>query len=192
MPEVVVLSGPNGAGKTTAFRTVLQSAFQIDLFVNADMIAQGLNGFNPDVVAREAGRFMLQRLKTLVCQRVSFAFESTLAGRTYAAWLRSIQTDGYRVVLVYYWLESPDLAVARVATRVRRGGHSIPESVIRRRWILSIRNLFGLYLPQADQWMIVNNTRDYQPTVIASGDRSGVRDVFDREAWKKLRGYGES
>ena len=144
--RAVVLSGSNGAGKTTASRAVLRDVFQIGTFVNADFIAQGLNGFDPDSVALQAGRLMRQRLHELATEGQDFAFETTLSGKTYAAWLRSLQEAGYRVALLYYWLESPDLAVARVAARVGRGGHHVPEATIRQRWTRSVDNLFQLYV----------------------------------------------
>lgn len=130
-PFVIVLAGPNGAGKSTAARALLADTFNVVTFVNADVIAQGLSGFNPESMAMEAGRIMLHRLRTLVDQRANFALESTLAGRAYAPWLRSIRVSGYTVHLIYYWVDSPDLAVARVAERVRQGGHDIPEATIR-------------------------------------------------------------
>jgi predicted ABC-type ATPase len=133
-PTVVVLAGPNGAGKTTAARTLLAGTLELMTYVNADVIAQGLSGFNPESMAMEAGRIMLRRLHSLVEQRISFAFETTLAGRAYSRWLRSIRETGYAIHLVYFWLTNPDLAVARVAERVRMGGHDIPEETIRTRY----------------------------------------------------------
>src|SRR4051794_1830916 len=121
-PTVIILAGPNGAGKTTAARTLLAETLHLMTFVNADVIAQGLSGFDPESMAVEAGRIMLQRLHALADRRASFAFETTLAGRSYARWLRSLRGTGYTVHLVYFWLASPDLAVARVAERVRTGG----------------------------------------------------------------------
>lgn len=130
-PNVIVLAGPNGAGKTTSARTLLAETLSMTTFVNADVIAQGLAGFDPDSVVVEASRIMLERLRTLAGQRVNFAFETTLAARTYASWLRSLQDNGYTVHLEYFWLVSADLAVARVAQRVREGGHNVPETMIR-------------------------------------------------------------
>ena len=186
MPQVVVLAGSNGAGKTTASRAVLRDVFQIGTFVNADFIAQGLNGFDPDTVALQAGRLMLQRLHELAAEEQSFAFETTLSGKTYAPWLRSLQNAGYRVSLLYYWLESPDLAVARVAARVRRGGHHVPEATIRQRWTRSVENLFQLYLPLADDWSLVNNTHDGEPRLIAMGHGDVDVEVYDPASWNLI------
>ena len=140
IPQVVVLAGSNGAGKTTALRAVLRDVYQIGTFVNADFIAQGLNGFAPNKMALQAGRLMLQRLHELADARDDFAFETTLSGKTYAPWLQSLQVAGYKVALLYYWLETPDLAIGRVAARVRRGGHHVPEATIRQRWTRSARS----------------------------------------------------
>ena len=186
MPQVVVLAGSNGAGKTTASRAVLRDVFQIGTFVNADFIAQGLNGFDPETVALQAGRLMLQRLHDLADERQDFAFETTLSGKTYAPWLRSLQDGGYRVALLYYWLETSDLAVSRVAARVRRGGHHVPEATIRQRWTRSVENLFRLYLPLADDWSLFNNTHDGEPRLIAIGHGDIDVEVHDPASWNLI------
>src|SRR5947209_8423764 len=156
-PTLVVLAGPNGAGKTTSARTLLAETLQLMTFVNADVIAQGLSGFNPESMAMEAGRIMLERLHALAEQRASFAFETTLAGRSYARWLRSLRVTGYVVHLVYFWLASPDLAVARVAERVSQGGHNIPEATIRQRYRRSVQNFFQLFRPVVHTWKVFDN-----------------------------------
>src|SRR5437764_1055473 len=157
-PSVIVLAGPNGAGKTTASRTVLAEMLRVVTFVNADVIAQGLAGFDPDSAAIEASRIMLERLQALAAQRSDFAFETTLAGRTQAGWLKSLRESGYRVELVYFWIASADLAVSRVAERVRLGGHSVPEATIRQRYRRSLRNLFRLHMPIVTHWQILDTT----------------------------------
>src|SRR5262245_57181479 len=124
-PRVVVLAGPNGAGKTTASRTLLADTLGLLTFVNADVIAQGLAGFDPASAAVEASRIMLERLYTLAAQGADFAFETTLAARSLAGWLQTLKGTGYTVDLVYFWLASPELAVARVAQRVSQGGHHV-------------------------------------------------------------------
>src|SRR4051794_29638502 len=120
-PVCIVLGGPNGAGKSTASRALLAETLRVMTFINADVIAQGLSGFKPESVAAEAGRIMLQRLHDLSARRADFAFETTLAGKTLAVWLRELRREGYAVHLVYFWLASADLAIARVAERVRAG-----------------------------------------------------------------------
>lgn len=157
---MVIIGGPNGAGKSTIAPEVLRDLLGVTTFVNADVIAQGLCAFDPESVAIEAGRFMLARLKELADQRHSFAFETTLASRTFAPWLAELKSRvGYRVHLVYAWLPSADAAVERVRNRVRRGGHAVPDEVVRRRFERSLHNLFDLYLPLADAWHIYDSSQ---------------------------------
>ena len=139
MPRVVVLAGINRAGKTTASRHLLTDVLKIPTFVNADAIARGLNGLNPEAVAFPAGRIMLDQMNDLVRRREDFAFETTLSARTYANWLRGLRVTGYEVLLYYYWLDSPELAISRVAQRVRNGGHFVPDEDIRRRYARSAK-----------------------------------------------------
>jgi predicted ABC-type ATPase len=187
LPDVIVLSGPNGAGKTTASRTVLAEALRLATFVNADVIAQGLSGFAPQEVAVEASRIALTRLEDLAEQGVDFAFETTLAARTYANRLRTWQSAGYSVTLIYFWLANPDLAVVRVAGRVRQGGHDVPESTIRQRYARGLRNLFNLYLPMADRWHVYDNSRPFQSELVAQRERDGTETVFDDSLWQQIR-----
>ncbi len=156
-------------------------------FVNADVIAQGLSGFEPESMAMEAGRIMLQRLHALAGQRASFAFETTLAGRSYARWLRSLRTTGYTVDLVYFWLASPDLAVARVAERVSRGGHDIPEAIIRQRYGRSIRNFFQLFRPVVDSWKVQDNTQAGIHQLVAYGDVTGRETILVETTWEQMQ-----
>jgi predicted ABC-type ATPase len=186
-PTVVVLAGPNGAGKTTAARTLLAETLQLMTYVNADVIAQGLSGFNPESMAMEAGRIMLQRLHALAEQRASFAFETTLAGRSYGRWLRSLGEAGYKVHLVYLWLASADLAVIRVAERVRMGGHHIPEETIRQRYQRSIENFFRLYRPLASSWKVYDNSAPGLPRLVAKGDETGTTTVLAQEVWEAIQ-----
>jgi len=183
-PRVVILAGPNGAGKTTSSRTLLAEQMAVMTFVNADVIAQGLSGFSPDTVALRAGRIMLDRLRELAESRRSFAFETTLAGRSYAGWLSELRLLGYEIHLHYFWLTSADLAVMRVAERSRRGGHSIPEPTIRQRYERSLDNLFDLYLPLADLWSIYNNSVEGLPEIIARGGQE--IEICDHSLWKLI------
>src|SRR5437879_465876 len=130
-PVAIALGGINGAGKTTSSRSLLANTLKVMTFVNADVIAQGLSGFNPDAVALRAGRIMLEQLDELTAQRANFAFETTLAGKTYASWLNSLRESAYKVHLFYFWLAKVEMAIDRVATRVRKGGHHVPEATIR-------------------------------------------------------------
>jgi predicted ABC-type ATPase len=187
VPRVIVLGGPNGAGKSTSARTTLAEALGLLTFVNADVIAQGLAGFDPDSAAVEASRIMLERLHTLAEQRADFAFETTLAARSYAAWLAELRKGGYRVDLVYFWLTSADLAVARVAGRVHTGGHNVPEATIRQRYVRSVRNFFTLYRPAVDRWQFYDNTGTGGPQLIAYGDRTGQEVVLNEMVWGQVK-----
>jgi predicted ABC-type ATPase len=186
-PTVIVLAGSNGAGKTTASRSLLANTLRVMTFVNADVIAQGLSGFDPDAAALRAGRIMLEQLHELAAQRATFAFETTLAGRTYAGWLDSLRATGYRIHLFYFWLNSPDLAIARVAARVQKGGHPIPETTIRRRYERSVRNLFKVYLPLVTGWKVYDNSAGGWPRMLAKGKRDQPAVVLDAEGWSLVQ-----
>jgi predicted ABC-type ATPase len=181
-PRAIIIGGPNGAGKTTAAPQLLRGPFDVNELVNADTIAVGLSAFRPEDVAGQAGRLMLQRLDDLAAQRASFAFESTLAGRTYVQRLNRLISQGYEIHLVFLWLPSADLAVARVLERVRRGGHSVPEQEVRRRYRAGLVNFFSLYRPLATSWRLYDNTES-MPRLVASGSGSVSRTVEDPATW---------
>ena len=142
-PNIIIVAGPNGAGKTTAAADILVGALAVHEFVNADIIAKGLSSFQPETVAFDAGRIMLQRLHHLTDQRADVAFETTLASRTFASWIKTLTPSGYQFRLLFFWLPSADMAVERVHERVREGGHHVPEDVIRRRYGAGLKNFFG-------------------------------------------------
>ena len=184
-PEIVVLGGPNGAGKTTAARFLLPTTIGIEQFVNADLIAQGLSPLAPQTTAIQAGRLMLDRIHRLASRHESFAFETTLASRTFAPFLRDAQQKGYRISVIYIWLRSDDLAVARVKTRVERGGHNVPEADIRRRYIRGRKNFFQLYVPLSDRWDICDNS-DENLEVVAWGGKDIETRVLDNDRFALL------
>ncbi len=181
MPRVVVLAGINGAGKTTASQDLLTHVLKIPTFVNADAIARGLNGLNPEAESFRAGRLMLAYMGELADAKADFAFETTLSARTYAVWLRRLRAAGYEVQLYYYWLDSPDAAIARVALRVQAGGHFVPDADIRRRYARSVRNFLELYRPLADWWEVFDNTYG-QRALLGAGCQDDF-DVETQEAW---------
>jgi predicted ABC-type ATPase len=185
-PIVVVLGGSNGAGKSTTAARLLRGALSVNEFVNADTIAQGLSAYRPESAAIAAGRVMLARLRYLARIREDFAFETTLAGRGHARWLESLRAAGYRVHLTFLWLPSPDLAVARVAERVRSGGHGVPEQVVRRRFAAGLRNLVTCYLDVVDSWQIYDNSGMDEPLLIASREAGASPEIVDSEAWQAL------
>jgi len=187
MPDIIVIGGPNGAGKTTAAKVLLPKELALLEFVNADNIAAGLSPYNPEGVAIAAGRIMLDRMRELVAQKTSFAIETTCAGRGHARFLQDCQRQGWRVTLIYIWLDDPNLAVQRVAQRVREGGHHIPTDVIHRRYWAGLRNMLDLYLPLADTASIYDNTNgDAVPVVAKSPD--DLFEIRDAPRWEKLKG----
>lgn len=157
-PSVIVIAGPNGAGKSTIAPFLLRDRFGVMNYVNADTLASGLSAFAPEKFAVEAGRIMLRQIHELAARREDFAFETTLATRSYAKLLRDLIGSGYTFHLFYLWLQSPEIAVERVKERVRLGGHNIPEEIIRRRYAKGAKNFFALYQPLARNWAVYDNS----------------------------------
>lgn len=185
MSTVYILGGPNGAGKTTAAYTLLPDVFNTLEFVNADEIARGLSPFNSENVAFQAGRIMLERLKFLISERESFAFETTLSGLSYLKFIEFAKISGYDITLFFVWLNSPDLAKERVITRVSKGGHNIPEDVIERRYKKGIRN-FKKYANEADNWYVYDNSgKEY---VLIAKSINGEQEVFNFDVYNKITG----
>jgi predicted ABC-type ATPase len=163
MPEVtekriIIIAGPNGAGKTTFAREFLPNEAGCPIFVDADLIAAGLSPFGPDLAAQRAGRLMIEEIRLHVGRCESFAFETTLAGRFYARLIPRWRADQYRVHLVFLRLDTPELAIERVAVRVAQGGHNVLEDVIRRRFAQGWRNFHDLYRPLVDSWQLYDNS----------------------------------
>ena len=169
--NVYVIAGPNGAGKTTFATDFLPQFVGCREFVNADLIAAGLSPFTPETQAMRAGRLLLIRIKELAEARQDFAFETTLAGRSYVRLISGLRQSGYNVILFFLWLPSAEMAVARVASRVRQGGHDVPEPTIRRRFQAGLRNFFQLYAPLVNSWYLLDGS-DLPPSLIA--DRSDI------------------
>lgn len=184
-PEIFVLSGPNGAGKSTTATVLLPESLGVEQFVNADLIAQGLSPFAPEKSAIEAGRLMLRRIRELRRRGESFAFETTLATRTYAPFLRDAQAAGYVVHLIYVWLSSVELARSRVAVRVQQGGHDVPAEVIERRYWRGLRNFFALYRPLVDTWTLCDNSAD-QVVIVADGEKNGEVTVLEQATYDRI------
>jgi predicted ABC-type ATPase len=187
-PTLIVLAGPNGAGKTTAAPRLLRDTLGVVEFVNADTIAQGLAGFDPDIAALEAGTVMFDRIRQLGIQRHSFAFETTLASRSLAPWITELIQQGYMFNLVFLWLPTADFAVQRVADRVRWGGHGVPETTVRRRYDRGLQNFFSLYRPMATAWRMYDNTDVSNMRMIAEGRGPAVTTVSDVLLWERIRG----
>lgn len=164
-PRLYIIAGCNGAGKTTASMSILPEVLDCREFVNADEIAKGLSPFKPEEVAIEAGRLMLQRIDTLLSRHVSFAIETTLATRSYKNLVERAKASGYQVILLFFWLSSPEMAEMRVAQRVASGGHNIPKDVVHRRYWAGLRNLFEIFVPIVDLWSLYDNNTETQPIV---------------------------
>ena len=156
-PRIIIIAGPNGAGKTTFAREFLPSEAACPVFVNADLIAAGIAPFAPESASLQAGRLMLQELARHFAARTSFSFETTLSGRGYLRLIREWQEAGYRVKLIFLQLASAEEAIARVAQRVKQGGHHIPDNVVRRRFAAGINNFEQLYAPVVDAWALYDN-----------------------------------
>lgn len=170
-PKIVIIAGPNGAGKTTFARAFLPEEAQCPRFINADLIAAGLSPFAPEAAAVKAGRLMLREIAACAARGESFAFETTLAGHAYLQHIEDWRRAGYHVSLFFLTLPNVELAVARVAERVRQGGHDIPEPVIRRRFTAGLRNFEGHYRAAVDAWAVYDNSGD-EPVLLEWGERS--------------------
>ncbi|MGN0047550.1 MAG: zeta toxin family protein [Bacteroides sp.] len=181
-----IIAGCNGAGKTTASYTVLPDIWQCNEFVNADEIAKGLSPFNPESVAIEAGRLMLARIQDLLQAGKTFAIETTLSTKSYRNLYEQAHRLGYQIKLIFFWLESPEIAIRRVAQRVSEGGHNIPTDVVVRRYTAGIHNLFHIYMAISDYWLIANNTLG-ESCYIAEGGLNLSTTVFDLETYNKLK-----
>ena len=181
-----IIGGCNGAGKTTASYTVLPDILDCREFVNADEIAHGLSPFNPTDVAIEAGRLMLQRIEELLAREESFSIETTLATRSYVNLIRRAHAKGYKVTLVFFWLNSAELAIQRVAERVSKGGHDIPVDIIRRRYVSGIRNLFNLYADEVDYWSIFDNSENPR-IMVAKGGKGLQITVLEETSYNLIR-----
>tara|TARA_B100001778_G_C18474403_1_gene577301 strand:- start:274 stop:846 length:573 start_codon:yes stop_codon:yes gene_type:complete len=185
MPRVFLFGGPNGAGKTTIAMQVLRDLGEIE-FVNADSIAKGLSPFHPESVSVEAGKLMLSRMEFLLTRTQDFGFESTLASRSFQRIITRAKNSGYSFHLIFVHLQSVELAIARVKSRVAAGGHNIPRDTIIRRYKSGIENLRRIYLPLCDSFMIFDNS-DRKPTLIAEGSSvENSPEIYDRHLWSRL------
>lgn len=186
-PSLVIIAGPNGAGKSTLAPVLLRDTLSVTELVNADVIARGISAFAPENVAIAAGKVMLSRLRELAEQRVSLAFETTLAGRSFAPWIQRVIEAGYEFHLLFLWLPNPAFAARRVADRVRMGGHRIPADVIRRRYWSGLHNFFQIYMALSTTWHLYDNSRGSSPRPIAVGRGTEITTLLDVALWERVR-----
>ncbi|MCH6197975.1 zeta toxin family protein [Aquiflexum sp. LQ15W] len=184
MKKLYVIAGPNGAGKTTFSYTVLPEILDCKEFVNADEIAKGLSPFQPEKASIEAGRIMLQRINSLMESGENFAFETTLSSKSFITFIHKAKDKGYETILLFFYLNSPELALKRVKTRVAEGGHNIPEDVIRRRYKNGLVNFFKLYKPILDKWIFVDNSK--KPYKLIARKNSSKIFISDGNLWNKI------
>ena len=186
MPRLYIISGCNGAGKTTASYTMLPEMLDCSEFVNSDEFAKGLSPFNPEKASIQASRYMIMKIRYLLKRQQDFGIETTLATRTLLKTIRMAQEAGYTVTLLYFWLNSPDLAVERVAARVGAGGHDIPEETIRRRYRVGIDYFFHDYAPICERWILADNSQ-IPFRVIAEGSKNDLINIKDEATYEQIR-----
>ena len=182
--NVYIIAGPNGSGKTTFARKFLPNHAECDYFINADLIAQGLSPFSPVVAAMKAGRLVLKEIEELSGKGISFAFETTLSGKTYLSLIKSLKNKGYQIHLFFLWIPSPNLALERIKERVASGGHDVPAADVRRRFRRSVDNFFKVYESHLDSWMLFDNS-EQTPRLVAE-KASGKLLIKDTGLFSKI------
>lgn len=185
-PVLLVLAGPNGAGQSTVAPTFIQNSGVAE-FVNADEIAKGISAFHPESVALLAGQMALDRMRQLSQSRKSFAIETTLAARTDVGMIKKLRDDGYRVHLMFAWLPNSELAIRRVADRVRAGGHHIEEGMVRRRYQAGLDNLFELYIPIVNEWIVCDGSSVKGARIVASGCFDEAQVIYEPSLWEAVK-----
>lgn len=183
--KIFMIAGPNGAGKTTTANSLISKGM-VDEFINADEIARGLAPLHPESMSLAASKLLLKRFHELLEEQNSFAFETTGAGTNYIKHLMLAKQEGYLFQLFFLWLPSPDLAVQRVANRVKQGGHNIPTDVIQRRYFSGLKNLINHYLPLADYAHILDNSIGATGKVIAKKNYKHKLIIKQPDIWKEI------
>lgn len=190
-PNVYIIAGPNGAGKTTFAREFLPKYANCRNFINADLIAAGMSSFSPEAAAIRAGRLMLGEIELSMRRRDDFGYETTRAGRSYLRVIRRLKESGYAVHFFYLWVPSVELALARIRERVLRGGHDVPEGVVRRRFDRSMANFLVHYRLLADRWIFYDNSGSV-PAIIAYGEEGELHVADTRRYNELIVRYGAS
>ncbi len=179
-----IISGCNGSGKTTASYTLLPEMLECNQFVNSDEFAKSLSPFNPSEASVSASRYMLQKIYYLLGNHMDFCVETTLATRSLMGIINDAKSRGYTVDILYFWLKSPEMAIARVKSRVEAGGHNIPENVVRRRYYMGLNYFFETYAPVCDRWMLADNSSS-PFSIVAEGSPAGIK-VRDKEKYDTI------
>ena len=189
MPNVYIIAGPNGSGKTTFATQFLPNYVHCTNFINADLIAKGLSPFDPALAAIKAGKLVLKQIDEYSKQKASFAFETTLSGKTYATHIQKLKASGFKIHLFFLWVPSPDLSISRIKERVLEGGHHVPTADVKRRFKRSISNFFELYKPLLDSWMMFDNSQT-TPLLIAENNESNEI-LYDKSLFNKIKNQKE-
>jgi predicted ABC-type ATPase len=184
--KLYIIAGCNGAGKTTASFTILPEILDCKEFVNADEIAKGLSPFQPEKVSFEAGRIMLNRINDLLMANENFAFETTLATKSYKNKIIEAKDKGYTITLLFFWLQNVDLAKQRVKYRVSEGGHNIDPEIIERRYHRGIKNLFDIYIPLVDGVLIFDNSEGTNELMIQKKINDSIN-IINKEKFQLLK-----
>lgn len=185
MNRLFILSGCNGSGKTTASYSLLPDLLECSEFVNSDEFAKSLSPFDPSAASVIASRYMLMKIKYLLSQKKDFIVETTLATRSLTNTIKEAQSLGYEVTLLYFWLNSVELAINRVKKRVESGGHNISEDVIRRRYIMGLKYFFEIYSPLCNRWVLADNSKS-PFVVVAEGNKDKIQ-IKDEEKYAIIR-----
>lgn len=176
-----IISGCNGSGKTTASYSLLPEMLDCREFVNSDEFAKSLSPFNPSAASVVASRYMLRKINYMLERELDFCVETTLATRYLLSIIKEAQSKGYTVTLIYFWLNSPELAIKRVSARVAAGGHNIAEDVVRRRYYLGLKYFFETYSHCVDRWVLADNSSS-PFTVVAEGN-SSITNIKDQDKY---------
>ena len=185
MPKLFIISGCNGAGKTTASYTLLPELLDCREFVNSDEFAKSLSPFDPSAASVSASRYMLRKIWYLLERDEDFALETTLATRSLMKIIQAAKDRGYSVTLLYFWLNSPELAIRRVKARVEAGGHNIPDEVVRRRYVMGLKYFFEDYKDQSDHWILADNSKS--PFVVVAEGNKTETIIRDEQKYEIIR-----
>ena len=184
MPKLYIISGCNGSGKTTASYTLLPDLLNCREFVNSDEFAKSLSPFDPSAASVTASRYMLRKINDLLERMADFAVETTLATRSLLKIVKQAQALGYEVTVLYFWLNSPEMAIQRVKERVAAGGHNIPDPVVRRRYVMGLQYFFDAYIPAIDRWILADNSKP-PFSVVAEGSKELIY-IKDNEKYSLI------